>query len=120
MHTNIALPSVPVARALMIAPWMASAQSLGAPAEALLRRAGIRPEVLRHATAAVPLKKVFCWIELVCRSLGTEHLGLDVGCATRYEDFGHYGRMVMNALTLREYLQKGISLYSTAPKSVSI
>ena len=95
----------------MIAPWMASAQSLGAPAEALLGRAGIRSEVLRHATAAVPLKKVFCWIELLCRSLGTEHLGLDVGCATRYEDFGHYGRMVTRALTLREYLQKGISLY---------
>lgn len=113
MHTKIALPSVPVARALMIAPWMASAQSLGAPAEALLGRAGIRSEVLRHATAAVPLKKAFCWIELVCQSLGTEHLGLDVGCATRYEDFGHYGRMVTSALTLREYLQKGISLYGT-------
>jgi hypothetical protein len=52
MHTNIAVPSIPVARALMIAPWVASAQSLGAPAEALLVRAGIRPEVLDHATAA--------------------------------------------------------------------
>ena len=113
MHTKIAVPSVPVVRALMIAPWVASAQSLGAPAEVLLGRAGIRSEVLRHATAAVPLKKLFCWIELVCQSLGTEHLGLDVGCATRYEDFGHYGRMVLSALTLREYLQKGISLYGT-------
>ena len=113
MHTNIAVPSIPVVRALMIAPWVASAQSLGAPAEVLLGRAGIRSEVLRHATAAVPLKKLYCWIELVCQSLGTEHLGLDVGCATRYEDFGHYGRMVLSALTLREYLQKGISLYGT-------
>ena len=113
MLTNIAVPSIPVVRALMIAPWVASAQSLGAPAEMLLGRAGIRSEVLRHATAAVPLKKLYCWIELVCQSLGTEHLGLDVGCATRYEDFGHYGRMVLSALTLREYLQKGISLYGT-------
>ena len=113
MLTNIAVPSIPVARALMIAPWVASAQSLGAPAEALLVRTGIRPDVLQHATAAVPLKKVFCWIELLCQSLGTEHLGLDVGCATRYEDLGHYGRMVMSALTLHQYLQQGISLYGT-------
>lgn len=113
MHTNVAVPSIPVARALVIAPWMESAQSLGAPGEALLVRAGIRPEVLDHATAAVPLKKVFYWMELVCRSLGTEHLGVDVGDATCIDDLGHYGRTLASALTLHHYLQQGISLYST-------
>jgi AraC-like DNA-binding protein len=113
MHTNIAVLSIPVARALVIAPWMETAQSLGAPAEALLVRAGIRPEVLDHAAAAIPLKKFFYWMELLCLSLGTEHLGVDVADATGIEDLGHYGRMLAGALTLHQYLQQGISLYGT-------
>ncbi len=113
MHTNTAVPSIPVVRSLIIAPWVESAQSLGAPAEALLVRTGIQPEVLRHETAAVPLRKFFYWMELVCRSLGTEHLGLDVGDAGGIEDLGHYGRMLASALTLHQYLQQGISLYGT-------
>ncbi|NEV65268.1 helix-turn-helix transcriptional regulator, partial [Thiorhodococcus minor] len=88
-------------------------QSLGAPAEALLIRSGIHPDLLAHPSAAAPLKKVFQWIELACQSLGTEHLGLHVGDATSNADLGHYGRLLEGALTLHHYIQKGMSLYHT-------
>ncbi|NEV64034.1 hypothetical protein G3446_19460, partial [Thiorhodococcus minor] len=48
MLDNIPLPSIPVARARMLAPWLAQVQSLGAPAEALLIRSGIHPDLLAH------------------------------------------------------------------------
>jgi AraC-like DNA-binding protein len=107
------MPSVPVARALMVAPWVDHVRDLGAPAEALLVRAGIRPELLCHPLAAVSLRQALRWIELASRCLGTEHLGLEVGCATSNEAMGGYGSMLARARTLHEYLHRGIALYGT-------
>jgi len=105
--------SLPVARGLIVAPWVAHVQRLGAPAEALLVRAGIPPELLQHPTAAISLKKCLRWIELACQSLGTEQLGLQVAAATSNEDLGAYGRILSSAVTLYQYLHQGISLYGT-------
>ena len=55
--------------------------------------------------------EAFRWAELACRSLGTEHLGLHVGCETPIEDLGPYGRELARARTLQQYLRQGISLY---------
>lgn len=97
----------------MIAPWTDYLQRQGAPTERLLERSAIRAELLRQPTAAVPLKKLFHWLELACRSLGTEHMGLHVGSTTTNEDLGHYGRVLSSALTLYEYINQGIALYGT-------
>lgn len=113
MEINTPLPSVPVARALMMAPWIDHVKRFGEPVEALLVRSGIRPELLQHPAAAVPLGRLFRWLELACRSLGTEHLGLHVGCATSNEDLGPYGRVLAGALTLHQYLRQGVALYGT-------
>ncbi len=76
-------------------------------------RAGIRPELLQHPNAVIPLKKCLRWVELACQSLGTEQLGLHVAGATANEDLGHYGRVLSRALTLYQYLHQGISLYGS-------
>jgi len=112
-HTDTEFASIPVVRALMVSPWVDYAQSQGAAAETLLIRSGIRPEILQHGTAAVPLRKVLRWTELACGSLGTQHLGLYVGRATSNQDLGHYGLALERALTLYEYIQQGIALYGT-------
>jgi AraC-like DNA-binding protein len=97
----------------MVAPWVDCALKAGAPAEALLVRAGIRPELVEQPAAVVPLKRALRWVELACRSLGTEHLGVHVGRATPIEALGPYGRVLAGTLTLGQYLHQGLSLYGT-------
>jgi len=104
---------LPVARALIIAPWVETVQRLGAPAEALLVRAGIRPELLQHPNTLFPLQKGLRWVELACQSLGTQQLGLHVAAATANEDLGPYGSVLSRAHTLYEYLHQGVSLYGS-------
>jgi AraC-like DNA-binding protein len=86
-------------------------QALGAPLERLLAQAGIPSALLDHPAAAVPLKTAFRFGELACRSLGTEHLGLHVGLETSFADLGPYGQTLRGALTLGDYLRRGIALY---------
>jgi AraC-like DNA-binding protein len=90
---------------------VAFAANAGAPAEALLERAGIRPELLQQPAAVIPFKRASRWIELTGQSLGTEQLGLQVGCITPIEALGPYGRILAAALTLHQYLQQGTGLY---------
>lgn len=113
MDTHAERPSIPVVRAFMLSPWIDYAQCQGAASESLLIRSGIRPEILQHGTAAIPLKKLFRWVELVCGALETEHFGLHVGFGTTNTDLGPYGRALDRAVTLYEYIQQGISLYGT-------
>jgi AraC-like DNA-binding protein len=113
MQEDTGADRLPVIRALMLRPWVGSVGRMGAPAEALLERAGIRPELLERPDAAVPLERALRWIELVCRSLGTEHVGVDVGRETSIERLGGYGRTLAQARTLRQYLDQGVALYRT-------
>ncbi|EXJ12634.1 AraC family transcriptional regulator [Imhoffiella purpurea] len=97
----------------MLSPWVDYLHIQGAPVDTLLERSGIRPEMLRHPNAALPLRKALHWIELACHSLGTEHIGLEIGGTTSNEDLGHYGRALSSALTLYDYINQGIALYGT-------
>jgi AraC-like DNA-binding protein len=102
-----------VARVRVILPWVEFASQEGAPSEALLERAGIRPELLQQPDAVVPVKRAFRWIELAGQSLDTAQLGVHVGCVTPIEVLGPYGRILAGALTLDQYLRQGIALYRT-------
>ncbi len=86
-------------------------QAAGAPVERLLECAGIPPALLDHPAAIVPLERAYRFGELACDALGTEHLGLCVGQTASLDGLGAYGRMLQNALTLHDYLHKGIALY---------
>lgn len=78
-----------------------------------MARSGIRAELLRHGSAAVPLKQVFQCIGLACQSRETEHLGLHVRSAMSSEDLGPYGRALAGVLTLYGSIHWGIALYGT-------
>jgi hypothetical protein len=86
----------------MIAPWIEQVARLGAPAKALMERSGIRPELLEHPDAVVPLSRALHWAELACQALGSEHLGLQLARETPLERLGVYGRQLSGARTLHE------------------
>jgi AraC-like DNA-binding protein len=88
-------------------------EAVGTPVDRLLARSGIPAVLLDHPMAAVPHKNALRFVELACRSVGTEHVGLYVGLESELDNLGPYGEMLQRALTLHEYLRKGISLYNT-------
>jgi AraC-like DNA-binding protein len=61
--------------------------------------------------ALVPQESAARFIDLACGCLGTEHLGIYVSLALKLDNLGPYGEMLQRALTLHEYLRKGISFY---------
>jgi AraC-like DNA-binding protein len=111
MNAILANPPIPAARVALLLRYTDHLQTVGAPLERLMAQAGIPSELLDHPAAAVPLKSAFRFGELACRALGTEHLGLHVGLETSFEDLGPYGQTLQGALTLGDYLRKGIALY---------
>lgn len=111
MKAILANPPIPAARVALLLRYTDHLQAAGAPLERLMAQAGIPSELLDNPAAAVPLKTAFRFAELACRTLGTEHLGLQVGLETSFEDLGPYGQTLQGALTLADYLQKGIALY---------
>ena len=99
-------------RVAAILPYTHLLHSVGAPVDKLLNRARIPLELLNHPAAVVPLENAFQFGELACRTQGTEHLGLHVGLSASIDHLGPYGQMLQNALTVYDYLQRGISLYN--------
>ena len=88
-------------------------EAVGAPVERLLARSGI-PAVLRgNPMALVPQESAMRFIDLACRCLGTEHVGVYVSLAFKLDNLGPYGQMLQRALTLHEYFRKGIGFYDT-------
>ena len=88
-------------------------EAVGAPVERLLERSGI-PAVLRgNPMALVPQESAMRFIDLACRCLGTEHVGIHVSLLFKLDNLGPYGQMLQRALTLHEYFRKGIAFYDT-------
>lgn len=96
----------------MILPYTRLLCSMGAPVDRLLERARIPAELLKHPSAIMPLANAFRFGELACQAEGTEHLGFLVGLTATLEDYGSYGNILLNALTVYDYLRKGIFLYN--------
>jgi hypothetical protein len=53
-------------------------ESAGAPVARLLKRSGIPALLLHHPAAVLPLETAMRFLDLACRSLGTQNLGLCV------------------------------------------
>lgn len=103
---------MPVTRVALLLPYTRLLHSMGAPVERLLNGAKIPVELLNHPVAVLPLANAFQFCELACQTQGTEHLGLHVGVSASLENFGAYGQVLQNALTVYEYLRKGVALYN--------
>lgn len=87
-------------------------ESMGAPVDRLLASSGISAWLLQYPAAAIPLKNTFRFLELACRTQGTDHLGLHLGLTTTLDEYGAYGAILKRSLTVHEYVQKGITLYN--------
>jgi AraC-like DNA-binding protein len=108
-RANTALPLVRISSFLRYVRYL---ESVGAPVGRLLARAGIPEMLLDYPASAVPQESAFRFGDLVCRALGTEHIGLHMTLAGRLEDLGSYGAVLQRSLTLHEYLRKGVALYN--------
>lgn len=86
-------------------------ESVGAPVERLLELSGIPAVLLGNPMALVPQESATRFIVLACRCLGTEHLGVYVSLALKLDNLGPYGQMLQRAMTLHEYLRKGVGFY---------
>jgi AraC-like DNA-binding protein len=104
--------AIPVTTVAMVLRYTRQLQSMGAPVGRLLRQARIPADLLNYPAAAVPLENAFRFGELACRTQSNEHLGLQVGLATSLDDLGPYGHLLQKALTVHDYLRKGIALYN--------
>lgn len=110
--TNPVRTEIPVTWVSTILPYTRLLHSLGAPVERMLNRAKIPADLLNYPSAVVPLQNAFMFGELACQTEGTEHLGFLVGLSNSLEDYGSYGKILQDALSIYDYLQKGISLYN--------
>jgi AraC-like DNA-binding protein len=99
-------------RVAVLSRYVRYAETVGAPVERLLRHAGIPDVLLGNPMALVPQESATRFIDLACRCLGTEHLGVQVSLALKLDDLGPYGEMLYGALTWHEYLRKGIGFYN--------
>lgn len=112
MTDSSARQGIPLTRVLSILPFVRWLDSAGVATETLLSSADINPALLNYPVSVIPLKRAFLLGELACREIGSEHFGLNVGCATSIDSLGTYGRELQSTRTVGEYLQKGISLYN--------
>jgi AraC-like DNA-binding protein len=88
-------------------------EAVGAPVERLLARSAIPAVLLDYPMAAVPHESALRFVELACRSVGTEHAGLYVALEHKLDNLGPYGEMLQRTLTLHDYFRKGIAFYDT-------
>ena len=98
-------------RVAVLSRYIRYVESIGAPVERLLGRSGIPTVLLGNPMALVPQESATRFIDLASRYLGTEHLGVYVSLALKLDNLGPYGQMLQNALTLHEYLRKGVGFY---------
>jgi AraC-like DNA-binding protein len=98
-------------RVAVLSRYIRYVEAVGAPVDRLLARSGIPAVLLGNPMALVPQESATRFIDLACRCLGTEHLGVYVSLALKLDDLGPYGRMLYRALTLHEYLRQGIGFY---------
>jgi AraC-like DNA-binding protein len=103
--------SIQPMRVAVLSRYIRYIESVGAPVERLLARSGIPAVLLETPMALVPQESATRFIDLACRCLGTEHLGVQVSLALKLDNLGPYGQMLQNALTLHEYLRKGVGFY---------
>lgn len=98
-------------RVAFLSRYIRYVESVGAPVDRLLGRSGIPAVLLGNPMALVPQGSATRFIDLACRCLGTEHLGVQVSLALKLDDLGPYGQMLYRALTVHEFLRKGIGFY---------
>ena len=111
MHRRYSGAPLRLVRASSLARYVRYLQLIGAPVGRLLERSGIPAMLLHHPEAVLPLETALRFLEIACRSVGTQQLGLEVALELRWKGLGAYGQMLQRARTLHQYLREGIAAY---------
>ena len=98
-------------RVASLLPFLHWLQKNGVAPEPLLAQAGIDRRLISYPEAAVAIEKGLRFVDLSCRAVGSEYMGLFVGLATPLQALGEYGRLLQSANTLGDYLATGVAHY---------
>ena len=101
---------IPFTRAIAIWPVMDFLDTVGAPTESFLQKAGIPLASLEQPESLLPLHLVYSFFEHAANAEGINNLGLLVAQQTSAYDMGIFGEMLREALTVHEYLHTGLQM----------
>jgi AraC-like DNA-binding protein len=104
--------TIPLIRANGIFPVIKFLEKTGIPLEKLLREAKLPISLLDDPEILISLYHSFLFLENVARQEGIEHLAMLASQETELTDFGIFGKIVCQSLTLYDFLNQ-ISLLLT-------
>ena len=89
----------------------------GVPVTKYMLQAGLSPNALDNQAALIPTNLAYRFVNAACRAHGIEDIGLLVGQATSVQAMGEFGRLLMSAESIHDYLIKGCQLISSTTNS---
>lgn len=104
---------IPLIRASAVLSFVKFLNRIGAPTERYLKQAHLPISILDNSENLVPLTQSLAFGELVARREGIENLGIIVAQKSPLSQFGNFGALVCQSLTLYEMLCKIVKLRST-------
>lgn len=115
-HTSIEAPGrrqppkIPLVSVGQLGPLTGFLDEIGAPVSRLLSRSHIPQALFEDSRALLPLHLVDRFLEVVASSEAIANLGAVVGERTTAFDLPILGPALQQAVTVRDYLQRGIEL----------
>jgi AraC-like DNA-binding protein len=103
-------PAIPFVYVGQIAPLMGFLGEIGAPVSSFLQRSHIPEVMLEEPAGMVPLHLVHRLLEIAASAEGIGNLGLVLGRLTSAFDLPILGRELQRAVTVHDYLHKGMKL----------
>lgn len=111
------MKAIPLVRANSILPVIKFVEQLGIPSERLIREAKLPRSILDDTEALFSLYHGFAFMEKVAHSEGIEHLGVLATRQTKLSNFGIFGKVVFQSLTLYDLLHTLVALQTTTYNS---
>lgn len=96
---------IPLVRKVVLEPAIAFLRSEGVPVERHLRRAKLSAPTVETLESIIPLHQLCVFLNSVSRAEGIPDLGFHIAGRLGIQSLGAYGRLVMQAFTLHEFIQ---------------
>lgn len=98
------MQAIPLVRASSVLPFVRFLDRIGAPTQRLLQKAKLPSIVLDDPEALVPLYSSFAFGELAAQTEGLEHLAILISQQAQTAEFGKFGKILCQSLTLYDLL----------------
>ena len=99
---------IPFTHAGVMLPFVSYLERLGTPTEKYLQRAKLSPALHELPEALVALRLGYDFVNQAFRAEGIENPGLHVGGATSTSELGEFGKILLSARNVYQYLETGI------------